>query len=135
MISKELEKELKPYFRSISYALPYSYSKKKKYFLNLKSEISSYVEENPDAKLEDIKENFGTPGEIMDSILETEGGDKILHSLKVGRWIKRVVLVTCILLVVIYTAIWIKDYCESVSFRHGYFVETIEEYDLSDSSD
>lgn len=133
MISKELEKELKPYFRNIGYALPYSYARKKKYFADLKNEISSYTDENPDAKPEEIKENFGTPGEIMDSILEAEGGEKILHALKVGRWVKMVVLITCLLLVVIFTTIWVKDYCESVDWRNGYFIETIEEHDISNS--
>lgn len=58
------EKEVKSYYKQIEKSIPASPKEKNKMMQGLQTGIEEYIEQNPDATLEDIHTHFGEPAEI-----------------------------------------------------------------------
>lgn len=65
------------YFREIKALLLCSKEQKDELLLGLKSDVEDFIEEHPDATLQDLKDHFGTPESIADSYQSTVGESKI----------------------------------------------------------
>ena len=124
-MNTNLNKELKSYFKTINCLLPYSYSKKKKYLADFKNEIYIYIEENSDVGIEEIKNKFGTSGDIIDSVLEAESGEAIIHSISHNSMAKKIILIVCTLIILASTGISLYNYYQNKTIRNGYWVEAI----------
>ena len=59
------------YFREIKALLLCSKEQKDELLLGLKSDVEDFIEEHPDATLQDLKDHFGTPESIADSYQST----------------------------------------------------------------
>ena len=66
-MNKKMKSELKNYLSKIRKSLPCSFNAKQAFIFMLKSQIKSYLEENPDATFEDVINNFGEPSTIAES--------------------------------------------------------------------
>lgn len=65
------------YFREIKALLLCSKEQKDELLLGLKSDVEDFIEEHPDATLQDLKDHFGTPKSIADSYQSTVGESEI----------------------------------------------------------
>lgn len=65
------------YFREIKALLLCSKEQKEELLLGLKSDVEDFIEEHPDATLQDLKDHFGTPESIADSYQSTVGESEI----------------------------------------------------------
>lgn len=65
------------YFREIKALLLCSKEQKDELLLGLKSDVEDFIEEHPDATLQDLKDHFGTPESIADSYQSTVGESEI----------------------------------------------------------
>lgn len=124
-MNTNLNRELKSYFKTINCLLPYSYSKKKKYLNDFKNEIYSYIEENSDVGIEEINNKFGTPGEIIDSVLEAESGEAIIQTISHNAMTKKIILIVCALMILASAGISLYNYYQNKTIRNGYWVESI----------
>lgn len=123
-MKNELNRELKVYFRNIDCILPYSGYRKKKYLDAFKNEVYNYIEEDPDINIDEIKKSFGTPGEIMDSILKIENSETILSLMQIKKWIKNSLILTLILITIIVSGITAVNCYENHLFNGGENVPT-----------
>lgn len=70
-MTRNLNKELKKYYRDISKAL--SGSKEKKAIIaQIKSSVGQYIQDNPDAAFADITQKFGFPTEIAEQYFDDD---------------------------------------------------------------
>lgn len=65
------------YFREIKALLLCSKEQKDELLLGLKSDVEDFIEEHPDATLQDLKDHLGTPESIADSYQSTVGESEI----------------------------------------------------------
>jgi len=72
-----IKKELKNYYSETRKMLECSKRLKTKFINDLLDNIEMYIQENPDATMNDIKIKFGTPGELAESFFyPMDGKDK-----------------------------------------------------------
>ena len=76
-MNKAIKAEVRAYLRKIRKALPGSFNTKQAVASTLKSQIENYIEENPDATIDDVIERFGTPETIANEFDVTEFGAEI----------------------------------------------------------
>lgn len=67
--------ELKKYFHAIDSSIDAPRSQKKKLIDDLKNNTYSYLEDNPDATIQEIKNVFGTPSEIAEYYLASNADE------------------------------------------------------------
>ncbi|MBQ3016021.1 MAG: hypothetical protein IJD79_04495 [Clostridia bacterium] len=71
-MNKAIKAEVRAYLRKIRKALPGSFNTKQAVASTLKSQIENYIEDNPDATIDDVIERFGTPETIANEFDVTE---------------------------------------------------------------
>ena len=76
-MNKAIKAEVRAYLRKIRKALPGSFNTKRAVASTLKSQIENYIEDNPDATIDDVIERFGTPETIANEFDVTEFGAEI----------------------------------------------------------
>ena len=79
------------YFREIKALLLCSKEQKDELLLGLKSDVEDFIEEHPDATLQDLKDHFGTPESIADSYQSTVGESEIRKKFHYSRRIAYIV--------------------------------------------
>ena len=85
-------KELKNYYLSIQKELILGGTEKKKLMRDIRNAVESYLQENPDATVEDITAHFGTPQEISATYLEEMPSQELQKKLKIKKWAVGIVL-------------------------------------------
>ena len=99
-MTRNLNKELKKYYRDISKAL--SGSKEKKAIIaQIKSSVGQYIQDNPDAAFTDITQKFGSPAEIVGQYYDDDVAKKLSAQLnkrkKIGVAVAILVFITFII--------------------------------------
>ena len=83
-MTRNLNKELKKYYRDISKAL--SGSKEKKMIIaQIKSSVRQYIQDNSDATFNDITQKFGSPAEIVEQYFDDDVAKKLSAQLNKRR--------------------------------------------------
>lgn len=101
-MTRNLNKELKKYYRDISKAL--SGSKEKKAIITqIKSSVNHYLEENQDATISDVVNRIGSPQQIADEYIDNQSNDEIAAKIKVGKRILIIAISSLVLALVIYS--------------------------------
>lgn len=84
---------LRKYYRQISEELICPRTEKKKILADIKSNITCYLEENPDTDFDGVQAHFGTPGQIAAAYIGEIDTPEIIRKLKIRN---RIVAAVCI---------------------------------------
>lgn len=82
---KVWNKQLQKYYRCVWACLSCSGKLKRKLLERLKEQVANYLEENPDADMEMIRNRFGTPQQIAAAVLEEQPAAEVLQKLQIRR--------------------------------------------------
>ena len=118
-MTRNLNKELKKYYRDIGKAL--SDSKEKKAIITqIKSSVNNYLEENQDATISDVVNRIGSPHQIANEYIDNQSNDEIAAKIKVG---KRILIAVCVVLVAA-LLIYLLVALDFIYKNHGHFDDT-----------
>lgn len=118
-MTRNLNKELKKYYRDIGKAL--SGSKEKKAIITqIKSSVNNYLEENQDATISDVVNRIGSPHQIANEYIDNQSNDEIAAKIKVG---KRILIAVCVVLVAA-LLIYLLVALDFIYKNHGHFDDT-----------
>lgn len=91
-----LKKSLHNYFSQIKSLFPF-YSKKEKRFLkDFKESVLDYIEDNPNASIDDIILDFGDAPDIVYNYISSLSPEKLQEKLSLSSYIKRAIIVVMI---------------------------------------
>lgn len=131
-MTRNLNKELKKYYRDISKAL--SGSKEKKAIITqIKSSVNHYLEENQDATISDVVNRIGSPQQIADEYIDNQSNDEIAAKIKVGKRILIIAISSLVLALVIYIAFVIASFVYDMRTTDTYSETVISEISQSDT--
>lgn len=100
-MNKAIKAEVRAYLRKIRKALPGSFNTKQAVASTLKSQIESYIEENPDATIDDVIERFGTPETIANEFDVTE------FSAEIKKYKLKTLILSVLAVVLIALCLWL----------------------------
>ena len=101
-MTKNLNNELKTYYRQINRLLSCKGGEKKAITDRIRSDIGCYIEENPNVTFEDINKKFGSPEQIAEQFYSTDLEEKLAKKLSSG---KKIALVAALIAVVVLAAL------------------------------
>ena len=120
-VMNEINKKLQEYYREVSKHVICPNKLKKEFLNQLKDDIDCFISDNPEATIEDVKENFGTAMAFAESFMQgmdVSGLNKKLN-------IRRVILITCIVALIIYAAFVVISLVDVHNEAHGHIEEGI----------
>ncbi len=120
----------KQYLLEVKRLLPCSSSEKKRCIMELESDISAFLENNPNATLQDLYASIGSLESIAESFMARIDPKQLSHRLSVKRRvvISVVAIVTFLAISLGVTAYIFAD--DLQRFYDGYYVDNVEEYDI-----
>lgn len=110
------------YIKNIRKNLPGSADERKQILENLKDSVCTYLLECPEATLDDITQRFGTPAQITEAFLETEGMLRKYERHSLFKKIVLCVLVVAALVIIALGAVYVTD---MHGFFHGHYNDTV----------
>lgn len=122
-------KELTKYYNAVKKNLHCSKQLKKEILHALESDVEEYTQQNPDLTIEEIREHFGTPAEFAKESMSALDDEEIGRQIKKSKYIKRVIAITAIILILVFTitAVWVI--AENSRTAGYYYSEEIGEYE------
>ena len=131
-MTRNLNKELKKYYRDIGKAL--SGSKERKAIITqIKSSVNNYLEENQDATISDVVNRIGSPHQIANEYIDNQSNDEIAAKIKVGKRILIIAISSLVLALVIYIAFVIASFVYDMRTTDTYSETVISEISQSDT--
>ena len=124
-----LEQEINTYIREIKKRINCPRSRKKELIAEITESIQDFCSNEESVDISKIKERFGTPEEIAESVLRLHEANEVNKSLKVGKRVVVAVVIIALIVGSIVVGIQVLDYWKNVNFREGYFMETVTQSD------
>lgn len=119
---------LRRYYRDIHSYLPCPRRMKKQILDEVKSNVSGYLEANPEAGLPEIESQFGSARAIAAAYVEDMNTPELLAALRLRKKIMAVVFAFLLAALVLWTAVLGVTYVQFASGSNGY-VEIIVDQD------
>lgn len=116
-----VKNELKAYYSEIEKNLICEHRQKTAFMAELKANIDEYLAISPDADIERIKAEFGTPDEIASSFI----GNSDVQTIKKRLDIKKSILIAIALALAIYLAFVVISLIDIHTEAHGFIEEGI----------
>ena len=132
-----MNREIEAYLQQIEKSL-FTCPKKKRFaFLrDFRGCLNAYIEEHPEASVQELQGMFGSPEEIAEAFLQSEQFDTSKNVFSSKKRISRIVLIAVCALVaaaLIFGTIYVAEFCK---YTYGYWVEEpIEEVPLTPDPD
>lgn len=120
-----LKQEINTYIREVRKKINCSRSRKKELLAEITESICDFCSQEESVDISKIKERFGTPEEIAESVLKQNEPAKVNRSLKVGKRIVIAVIVIALVVGAVVLGIQLLDYWKNENFREGHYVETV----------
>ena len=120
-----IEADIKKYLGKIKKELPYPARKKKEFATHMEKNIGCFLDENPNADIEAIIKEFGTPKQIIDSLISEASNSSFDTFVKKRRLVWGVIIAIIAIFAVVMIAISLAEFIENQNYREGYYVETI----------
>ena len=89
-----MNKELKLYFRDITRLLPGTARQKKQFIDTLRQSVSTYIQENSPASMQEVQTHFGTPQQITSAYLDEMSTSEVIKKIKVRKAVIRIICAT-----------------------------------------
>ena len=102
---KELEKQLRRYYRSVRACLPCVRRQKKQILSAIKDTVNTYLAERPEVDIDNITRHFGTPEQIAAAYLSTMDMPELLHSLMIRKRIIRIVGAVAAVVIILWAGV------------------------------
>lgn len=118
---------LKQYLQEVKKLLPCSSSEKKRCIIELESDVSAFLENNPNATLEDLYASIGSPESIAKSFSSRISPTQLSHRLSIKRKIAIGVIVIVALLAIVVGIVAIKIGNDVHEIQNGHIAEYIED--------
>lgn len=130
----QMKRNLTSYYRSIRHCLPCSSKLKKQILTDIKTQVNTYMEENPSADCEIIKQHFGTPQQIATAYIDEMTTQEIQKRFTIK---KTTIVIVCIaigLIVAMWATALISAWIDAQkSFDGFYDVGPVIESDVEES--
>ena len=120
-----LEQEINTYIREVRKKINCSRSRRKELLAEITEGIRDFCSNEESVDISKIKERFGTPEEIAESVLRHHEADEVNKSLKVGKRVVITVVIIALVVGAVIIGIQMLNYWKNENFREGYFTETI----------
>ncbi len=118
-MKKFFDSQLETYIKGVSDAVSCPYGRKKEFLRELRQVVSDFTETNPEASVEEIERQFGSPEEIAESFnIEAD-----MSKAKIRTDIRKIILYAVIIALVIWVAFVIISLIDVHTEAHGYFSE------------
>ena len=125
-MTRNLNKELKKYYREISKAL--SGSKEKKIIVaQIKSSVRQYIQDNTDATFNNIVQKFGSPSEIVEQYYDDNVAKDLSAQLNKHKKIGLVMVIVFILIIL--GLIWVVLFQSNSTVVHEKLSPVVTEAD------
>lgn len=99
------DRQLRRYLRQIRSMLPCGGKRRRELMDNVRSGVTRYLEEHPDATAEQVMAYFGAPEAIAASYVESAGTAEILRSVRIRRKITAMVAVVLLVILLSWAAV------------------------------
>ena len=132
-----MNREVEAYVQQIEKCLFTCPKKKRSAFLrDFRGSLNAYIEEHPEASVQELQGMFGSPEEIAEAFLKSEQFDTSKKVFSSKKRINRIIVIAVCALVaitLIYGSLYIAEYFR---YTHGHWVEEpIEEGSLTPDPD
>lgn len=110
---KTIQSDIKEYLHQTKMLLPLYKQPEKLLIRELSDSIDAYVDEHPNANIEDIKQHFGSPVEIAQGYINTLDIETLINRISVRkmlRWIIIISLITAVIGLSIFGGFYYKGY-------------------------
>ncbi len=122
-----MQNEIKEYIKAVKKQIVCPTAESRQMLRELQANVSDFVQENPDADMVQIVEQFGTPEEIAKAyIADTEP-----KNIKKAVNIRKLIVIAIVAIIIIYLAIMLFVVCDAHNETHGYFVEAHANMNIS----
>ena len=116
---RNLDTNLKHYYRSIRQHLPCSRKLKVRIISEIESNILAYLEENPNADFAAIEARFGAPNRIASAYVDELGAPELLKKLQIRRRILTVVIGAVAFCLLLWVTVVIWGIVKEINFSNG----------------
>lgn len=123
------KEELKEYFKQIRLLFPILGKEERKFLSDFEDTAIEYVESHPGCSLDDIKERFGEPEDVVHDYITMLDQFQLCKRINLRNLIKRAILFILLLVIVLvsYRMIVIQDaYQQAMEEMASYSVSVIE---------
>ena len=93
-------KVYKEYMKKLKRGIPREFKEKQQFLISISADIESYIETHPVAVYEDICVEFGTPEEIVHSLMEDLDSNQIKDVFSKQNSLRKIIGVLSVILVV-----------------------------------
>lgn len=124
-----LEQEIKEYIHEIKKGISCSRSRKKELLTEITESIRDFCSNEESVDISKIKQRFGTPEEIAESVLRLHEANEVNKSLKVGKRVVLVVVIIALVVGLVIIGIKVINFWKNENYREGYFTEAIVQPD------
>ena len=124
---REMDGELKQYYKSISRALVCDKKEKRHILDAIKNSIDCYISDNPDAGVMDIIAHFGSANDVAAEYYNGETPWEITTKIKNGKQIIRVVVIAIAIALLVYLLAIVAIVIADVNALNGYNEVIVEE--------
>ena len=123
---KKIKWQLYRYYRQVRSWLPCGWRTKNRMIRELSQSIRDFMEQNPQADMDAIKERFGTPQQIASAFVDTTDTGTLLKSLRIRRWAVSAILVVITTALVMLAVLYDRGLKKIDKTFGGYIVTEIE---------
>ena len=122
-------KVYKKYCRAVCSFLPCGGKKKKGILTQLRLDVSTFLEEKPNADMTDIQDRFGTPQSVASAYVEAMDTAQLLNDLRIRRRIITAAIAIVIFVLTTWAGVvtWAIQY--EIRTANAVIVESVTEYD------
>ena len=113
--TKNLNRDLKNYYREIGKALP-DRKKKTAILSQIKNRVNEYIQQNPHADISDIVHKFGLPTEIAEQYFDDAVAQELAHRIKRNRIIGIAIICGLLLIIILLTCIAVAQSTSTVIY-------------------
>ena len=99
---KHNERVLSCYIRSIGSWLPCGRKQKQKILISVEENVRSYLAENPDAGMAQVRKHFGTPRQIAAGCVDDMDTAALLSALRLRKRVYQAILASLLVLILLW---------------------------------
>lgn len=118
---------LRRYYRTIRSYLPCSGKLKKQILMEIRTNISHYLEEFPEAEFSQIEARFGSPQSIAAAYVDDMDTQELLHALRIRRKITTMLIAALLAIVTMWGTVVTAAYIDAQKQSDGYFEKIVIE--------
>lgn len=118
---------LRHYYQTIRSYLPCSGKLKKQILMEIRANISHYLEEFPEAEFPQIETRFGTPQSIAAAYVEDMNTQELLHALRIRRKITTILITAVLVVLAMWGTVVSAAYIDAHQGTNGYIEKIVTE--------